>query len=99
MSAPVKIVVLLSARPGKAEALQALLTGMAAATRAEPGNLRWDFWRDQSEPTRFVIDELYENAAAVTAHRETAHFENYFAHINDLAERTPFVLDPVDVVA
>lgn len=99
MSAPVKIVVLLSARPGKAEALQALLTGMAASTRAEPGNLRWDFWRDQSEPTRFVIDELYANAAAVTAHRETAHFAHYFAHINDLAERTPFVLDPVDVLA
>jgi quinol monooxygenase YgiN len=97
MANPVKIVVILAARPGKADALKALLFGMLAPTRAELGNIRWDLWQDQADPTRFVIDELYTDNAAVAAHRETPHFLNYFAQINDLAERTPFVLDPVDV--
>jgi quinol monooxygenase YgiN len=97
MSNPVKIVAILAARPGKADALQALLFGMAAACRAEPGNSRWDVWRDQADAGRFVLDELYVDNAAVAAHRQTPHFQNYFAHINDLAERTALVLDAAEV--
>jgi len=92
-----KIVALLTARPGKLEALQTLLLGMASACRAEPGNLRWDVWRDQAEPNRFVLDELYVDDDAVAAHRQTEHFKAYLAVINDLAERTALVLDPADL--
>ncbi|HLZ66252.1 MAG TPA: putative quinol monooxygenase [Aliidongia sp.] len=97
MAANIKIVALLAARPGHAEALRALLFGMAPHSRAEAGNLRWDIWQDQSEPGRFVLDELYKDDAAVAAHRETPHFKNYLSKINDLAERTAAVLDPADV--
>lgn len=97
MSTQVKIVAILAARPGKAEDLKALLFGMVDACRAEPGNLRWDIWEDQAVPGRFVLDELYTDAAAIAAHRQTPHFLAYFAQINDLAERTSQLLDPVDV--
>lgn len=97
MTNPVKIVAILTARTGKAEDLKALLVGMTAPSRSEPGNLRYDLWQDQTNPDRFVLDELYTDSAAVAAHRETPHFRNYLAHINDLAERTPFVLDPIQV--
>jgi len=97
MSNPVKIVAILAARPGQADALQALLAGMVAPSRAEPGNLRWDIWRDQADATRFVLDELYVDNAAVAAHRQTPHFQDYFARINALAERTALVVDPVAV--
>lgn len=97
MSNPVKIMAILAARPDKADELKALLLGMAPACRAEPGNLRWDIWQDQADPTRFALDELYADKAAVAAHRETAHFRNYFSKINDLAERTALVLDPADI--
>jgi quinol monooxygenase YgiN len=93
----VKIVAILVAKPGKAGGLKALLDGMVAPCRAEPGNLRWDVWQDQANPDRFVLDELYTDMAAIAAHRETPHFKNYFAHINDLADRTPLVLDAVHV--
>lgn len=92
-----KIVAILAARPGKAEDLKALLLGMAPSCRAEPGNLRWDVWQDRAEPGRYVLDELYVDADAVAAHRETPHFKNYVAKINDLAERLAVVLDPADV--
>jgi quinol monooxygenase YgiN len=97
MSAPVKIMAILVARPGRADDLKALLFSMAAPSRAEPGNLRWDVWQDQADPARFVLDELFVDNAAITAHRATPHFSNYIAHINDLADRTALMLDPVQV--
>lgn len=98
MSNTAKIVAILAARPGKADALKELLFGMVAPCRAEPGNLRWDIWQDQTNPERFVLDELYVDSAAIAAHRETLHFKDYFSKINDLAERTAVVLDPLRVV-
>ena len=71
MPAPVKITAILAARPGKAGELKALLLGIVAACRAEPGNLGWDIWQDQADPGRFVLDELYTDNATVAAHRET----------------------------
>ncbi|MET0238891.1 MAG: putative quinol monooxygenase [Sphingobium sp.] len=97
MSDTVKIVAILSARPGKAESLRALLDGMIDPSRAEAGNLRYDLWQDQADPARFVIDELYTDAAAVAAHRATPHFQTYLATINDLAEREAIALVPVQV--
>lgn len=93
----VKITALLNPKPGQAEALWALLSGMAPHCRAEPGNVRWDVWREQGDGGRFVLDELYRDDAAVAAHRATPHFQHYVAHINDLAERVALVLDPADV--
>jgi quinol monooxygenase YgiN len=97
MSAQVKIVGILSALPGKAAELQALLFDLQADSRAEPGNLRWDIWRDQANPDRFVLDELYASRDDVAAHLETPHFRNYVGKVKDLAERTPLILDPVNV--
>jgi quinol monooxygenase YgiN len=96
-AANVKITASLTARPNQAEALKALLFGMAPLCRAEPGNLRWDVWRDQSEPERYVLDELYVDDHAVSAHRETPHYKDYLARIGDLAERTALVLIPLEV--
>jgi quinol monooxygenase YgiN len=92
-----KIMAILTALPGKTEALLALLDGMAASSRAEAGNLRYDIWRDRSAPDRFILDELYTDEAAVKAHRASDYFTDYLARINDLAERTAMTLDAVDV--
>jgi quinol monooxygenase YgiN len=97
MSNPVKLTAILAARPGKTDELKVLLDSMRVPCRAESGNLRWDIWRDQADPSRFVLDELYTDNGAVAAHRETPHFKNYISKINDLAERTVLVLDPVAV--
>jgi len=94
---PVKITASLTAHPGMAEELKALLLGMAPHCRAEPGNLRWDLWRDQAVPERYVLDELYRDADAAAAHRQTPHYEDYLARIPMLAERSALVLEPVAV--
>ena len=97
MSAHVKIVGILSALPGKPAELQRLLFELQAPSRAEPGNLRWDIWRDQANPDRFVLDELYASREDVAIHLETPHFMNYVGKVTNLAERTPLMLDPVNV--
>lgn len=97
MSSHVKITAILTSRPGKAAELKALLVGMASRCRAEPGNLRWDVWEDESQPSRYVLDELYRDGDAVAAHRATPHYQHYLAQIGGLADRTALVLAPVDV--
>jgi quinol monooxygenase YgiN len=97
MTTSVKITAILVARPGKANELSALIQGMVTPSRAEPGNLRWDIWRDRDEANRFVLDEIYADNAAVAAHRETAHYKAYVAQVGQLAERDAYVLDPVKV--
>ena len=97
MSTPVKTIAILVARRGMVEELRALLDGMVVPSRAEPGNLQYNLWRDHADAGRFVLEELYTDDAAVAAHRATPHFKKYFAKINDLAERTAIVLDPLEV--
>lgn len=94
---PAKITAILIAKPGRAADLQALLVGMAPHCRAEPGNLRWDVWRDQTSGERYLLDELYRDTAAVEAHRQTPHYQDYLARIPELADRTAFVLEAVEV--
>lgn len=97
MTAHVKVMAILSALPEKAEELKALLEGLIAPSRAESGNLRYDLWVDQADPTRFTLDELYVDRDANAAHRASPHFQNYLSKIGDLAERTAVALDPLDV--
>lgn len=94
---PAKITAILTARAGKITELQALLTAMAPHCRAEPGNLRWDIWREPSPGARFVLDELYVDAAAVEAHRGMPHYQDYLARIPALADRIALMLEAVAV--
>ena len=93
----VKIIAILTAKPGKAADLRTLLDGMIEPSRAEPGNLRCDLWRAQADSARFVLDELYADSEAVAAPRASPHFRTYLSVINYLAERTGVTLDPASV--
>lgn len=94
MTSAVKIAAILTARPNKVDELWLLLDEMAPYCRAEPGNLRWDVWRDRSQHDRFVLDELYLDNSALAAHHDTPHYKNYLARIADLADRVVVVCDP-----
>jgi quinol monooxygenase YgiN len=55
------------------------LSAWPRIARAEPGNLLWDVWRDQTQGERYVLDELYLDAATAEAHRKTPHYQDYSA--------------------
>ncbi len=97
MSASVKLVAVLTAKDGREAELETLLREMLTHSRAEPGNLRYDLWRDVDQPHRFVLDEIYRDADALAAHRASDHFQAYLKRIAGLAERTPMVLRAEDV--
>ena len=98
MTTHAKTTAFLKAKPGKTDELERLLRNLAAPSRSEPGNLRWDLWRDLNDATTFVIDELYKDAASVEAHRATPHYKDYASKIGDLATRTAVTAGPVDVL-
>ena len=72
MTANVKIVAVLTARADTVDRLRALLDAMLKPSRAEPGNLRYDLWQDQSDPNRFVMPRN-SSFIRVTLSREAGH--------------------------
>ncbi|MBT2793934.1 putative quinol monooxygenase [Paraburkholderia strydomiana] len=75
-------------KPGNGDAIVKHLTELAAATRAEPKNLYYEFFRSPLEPDHFVILEQYSDADGLAEHRETEHFQRLgFGTIVPLLER------------
>lgn len=97
MSDPPRIIAILTAKADKSGELLSLLRGMLPHCRAEPGNLRWEIWQDSSRAGCYVLDEMYTDAAALDAHRETPHYRYYRAGVGDLADREVLVLTPLSV--
>jgi len=63
------------AKPGNGDTIVKHLTELAAATRTEPKNLYYDFFRSPHDPDHFVILEQYSEADGLAVHRETEHFQ------------------------
>lgn len=49
----------------------------------EPGNRRFDVLQSTDDPTKFVLYEAYENAAAAAKHKETAHYRKWRETVQD----------------
>ena len=65
--------------PDQIEAFIAALKENAAATIREPGCRQYDVLQSPANPHQIFIYEVYENGAAVDAHRASAHFKKYQA--------------------
>ena len=61
-------------KPDCLEAFRAATLANARASVQEPGIARFDIVQQVDDPTRFVLVEVYRNAAAPAAHKETAHY-------------------------
>jgi quinol monooxygenase YgiN len=61
-------------KPGAEEAFREASLANAEASRREPGVLRFDLLADREDPSRFVLAEVYRDAAAAAAHKETPHY-------------------------
>ncbi|MGH8150325.1 MAG: putative quinol monooxygenase [Steroidobacteraceae bacterium] len=80
-------------KPGEDARVEAILRGMVASTRQEPGCRRYDFYRATAAAggTVFCLIEQYAGEEAIQAHRETPHYKHYRASIADL------LAQPIDV--
>ena len=61
-------------KPDCVAAFQAASLANARASVQEPGIARFDVCQQADDPTRFFLVEVYRDAAAPAAHKETAHY-------------------------
>ena len=61
-------------KPECIEAFKLATLANARASLQEPGIARFDVVQQQDDPTRFVLVEVYLNANAAAAHKETKHY-------------------------
>jgi quinol monooxygenase YgiN len=64
-------------KPESVEAFKAATLANARASVKEAGIARFDVCQQADDPTRFVFVEVYRNAAAPAAHKETAHYATW----------------------
>jgi len=72
------LVVQLEVRPGRREEFLAGISANAeASVRDEPGCLRFDVSAVEGDEHRFLLYELYADAAAFAAHKASPHFAQW----------------------
>jgi len=64
-----------------------------AATRAEPGNLFFEWSVDTAEPDRFVLLEAFASPAAGVEHVNSDHFKAAMAWMPDVVAVTPGIIN------
>jgi autoinducer 2-degrading protein len=60
--------------PGCEEAFKAATLANARASRLEAGVVRFDVLEDRTQPTHFVLVEVFKDAAASEAHKGEEHY-------------------------
>ena len=78
------------AQPEHAERVAGLLRQLSVLSRAEPGCRHYQAQSSRDEPATYVIYEVYDDEAALAAHRASPHFQQLAAGsaIPLLAERS-----------
>jgi quinol monooxygenase YgiN len=64
-------------KPECIDAFKSASVTNAQASLREPGIARFDVVQQTDDPTRFVLVEVYRDAAAPAAHKATAHYTTW----------------------
>lgn len=89
MSSPLTLIATITARPGHAEAVEAGLRQLVPPSQAEAGCLQYNLHLHlhQEQPNRFIMVEQWLDAAALSAHQQTAHFLHFGETCGSLLEQ------------
>lgn len=79
-------------RPEHAEQFPTLVESFAAATRAEPGTISFEWARSVDEPNVYLLVEAFRDAAAGDAHVHTEHFKAAIAMMPGLLAEPPQIV-------
>lgn len=80
------------AKPEHADAWPTLVKDFTEATRAEPGNLWFDWSRSVDDPNEYVLVEAFLDDAAGD-HVQSAHFKAAQELLPGLLQRTPQIVN------
>jgi quinol monooxygenase YgiN len=74
--------------PANVETVQGLLIQQGRLSRQEPGCVRFEVYQSNNDPTRFFLNEYWENQAALEVHRTAqAYTQIYFPKVIPLVDR------------
>jgi quinol monooxygenase YgiN len=71
-------------KPDQVDAFRLATLANARASVQEPGIARFDVCQDKSDPTRFVLVEIYRTDDAPAAHKETDHYKRWRDAVADM---------------
>jgi (4S)-4-hydroxy-5-phosphonooxypentane-2,3-dione isomerase len=73
--------------PGQIDNYIAAIKENAAAAVKEPGCREFNVSQSEKDPNHVLLFEVYDNAAAVEAHRATDHFKKYAATTKEMVAK------------
>ncbi|HEU4362794.1 MAG TPA: putative quinol monooxygenase [Mycobacterium sp.] len=86
------IVVKFETKPEWTERWPELVAPLTAATRAEPGNLWFDWSRSLANECEYVLIEAFRDAEAGGAHVNSDHFRQALAQLPQALASTPKII-------
>jgi quinol monooxygenase YgiN len=89
------IVVKFKVRPEWVDRWIEFATPFTDATRAEPGNLWFEWSRGVDDPGEFVLVEAFRDGEAGRAHVESEHFAAAIAALPEALVETPRIVSQV----
>jgi quinol monooxygenase YgiN len=87
------IVVKFPIRPDQSDQWLSRVADYTAATRAEPGNIMFEWSRSVDDPTEYVLVEAFRDAEAGQAHVNTDHFKAAIAWMPDAVSDIPRIIN------
>jgi quinol monooxygenase YgiN len=78
------LLVSIQVKPEHLDAFQAASIENARNSRQEPGVVRFDLVQQADDPTRFMLIEVYRDAAAQASHKEMPHYHAWVAKVTDM---------------
>ena len=91
MAATVHVVARFLAKPGKENALKAILLALVAPSRREVDCYQYDLLVNPTDPNDFCFVERWSDDAALDRHAETPHLKAAMAQAEDLIQGAPDV--------
>lgn len=86
------IVVKYQVKPEATDTFMELVTPFTEATRAEPGNLWFDWSRSVENPNEFILVEAFLDDDAASKHVSSAHFKDGLESMRPALVSTPKIV-------
>lgn len=87
------IAVKFAIRPERADEWLSLVADFTQATRAEEGNIFFEWSRSVDDPTTYVLLEAFQSGEAPSRHVSSEHFKAAMAWMPDVVASTPAILN------
>jgi quinol monooxygenase YgiN len=86
------IVVKWTPKPEHVEDFPNIVADFTKATRAEPGNLFFEWSRSLENPSEYVLVEGFRDGDAGSEHVNSEHFKTFVAKAPDVLASTPMII-------